>query len=654
MAEEFVKLNVPQAAYLFDGVASANARRRNPRSRRQHQKFPGQRVRLARTVGDPCTGVYPEANSGANTFWIVILSGEYDPDTAGDLDVSWTDQQSISDPKHTAHNIESPGWVPEGTEIIVVHHSGQWWFARDGEDSGSPTTTTPNPGCTGTCQWSWSASDAAWSLSADTCATAAPTTTTASPITTTTAACSTTSTTSSTTTTTATPSCNCLYPTYCGTFDGEGTTTQCSEHDQDPNTSCPPTTTSTTSTTGGPTTTTCPPTTTTVPPQCSAGCDWVWAPVGWLKTSDSCNPVCACPDPPSSGDICDTYHTPCVIPPETTAPPPPTCGGTCDYWCPSVGGTWTQMSNDCVGGQAGCTCAAPSGPCDVCGPLQVSCITPGNTTTTTADPCDPTTPAPTTTTKGDCTDCKWKYDIDLDEWLVIEDNCQPSCSCQAPVGDGFIGGETAIVPCGEETTTTAGPTTTSTTTTSTTTTTSDPCENVACLLYNVNNFWQTYPSAPCDDPCECEGSGDQVEPGGGSTKWSLCAIPGTTTTCNPATDGATWTCGQVSLCPELPPAWVLTDNCCPGRVPDPPTGTCNCSTQDSPEAVSCGDPAGSTTGAPTTTTANPCSPTGCELLCVGGFYETEFGGECDASCFCVDNGEACTDGKLSTCITTTP
>ena len=94
---------------------------------------PSQYTRLAKTVKDPVDDLYPDADTGANTFWIVFLDGSYTIDTDADLTPSWTPRQAVDDAGTTAHCI--PGhWVKEGTIVVVTFHPGvgsvgQWWFS---------------------------------------------------------------------------------------------------------------------------------------------------------------------------------------------------------------------------------------------------------------------------------------------------------------------------------------------------------------------------------------------------------------------------------------------------------------------------------------------------------------------------------------------
>jgi hypothetical protein len=129
-------------------------------------------------------------------------------------------------------------------------------------------------------------------------------------------------------------------------------------------------------------------------------------------------------------------------------------------------------------------------------------------------------------------------------------------------------------------------------------------------LQDVNGFWVVH--TDCDSPCTCRQAGDQVPPGSDDTLWSVCdnVATTTTTTCNPATDNATWTCGAIALCPELPPRWGLSeDNCCEGKVPDFPVALCDCDNFASQEVVDCNDPVGSTSVPPTTTTSTTTTTT---------------------------------------------
>ena len=107
----------------------------------------------------------------------------------------------------------------------------------------STTTTTTAPPCAGKCRMTWSVATQTWSITSNACGT--PTTTTSTSTTSTTgggtstttttpfgscaAMTSTTSTTGggTSTTTTTPPPCQCQYPPWCGSFDGECTDVYC-------------------------------------------------------------------------------------------------------------------------------------------------------------------------------------------------------------------------------------------------------------------------------------------------------------------------------------------------------------------------------------------------------------------------------------------
>lgn len=338
------------------------------------------------------------------------------------------------------------------------------------------TTTTPDPNtnasnCSGDCEWTWDAANNWWVLTDDSCVdgtttTGAPTststtttarppcsypgtstttsTTTTSAPTSTTTSTSTTSTTSTTTTTTQAP-CHCLYPTTCGTVDGETIRTSCSRGTS-VNDTCPTTTTTDTSTT----TTTCNcNTTSTYPPgpgPCQVPCEFYKDPVyGWVLISGGTCSAATCPcyaPGPGEGSDCDTVFRPCVVIPPPPPPPPLPCTGNCYYvWIPLSG--WRWLGSNCSGGTRGCYCEAPSFNGSDCGErLTLPCVEPlpPGTTTTTVNPCvscytttttSTTTTSTTTTTTPVPSCCRdqaaftrsidiWCYDSGEDVYTLLD------------------------------------------------------------------------------------------------------------------------------------------------------------------------------------------------------------------------------------------
>jgi hypothetical protein len=407
-------------------------------------------------------------------------------------------------------------------------------------DDVTSTTVAPVAQCTGSCKWTWSVADGKWTLATKDCTshqytstsatTAGPSTTTSEPTTTsapttsTTCACppysgnqsgivcvssttsttgapttsttggvttsttagtttSSSSTTAAPTTTTASPegNCECQYPAFCGSTEGECTYTQCSTVVATP-IQCQPGTSTTscdcnTSTTGGPT---------TAPPGCTEGCDWVGiaAPGGgtvWHRVSNGCTADCACNAPSAAPNICFTAHTDCVVP-QTTPAPDPFCLGYCDWTCIADDNgvfVWVSTFQNCRNLRVPtCHCDPPSYSCDECNQRERTPCGDGITGTTLVPPWDNTTtrgpcytcyttqttgttgsPTSTSTTQAGCQNCKLKWNGS--SWDTVENNCSP-CDCGPPGHDGYDICETIQVPCGTSTTTTAAPTTSTT------------------------------------------------------------------------------------------------------------------------------------------------------------------------------------------------
>ncbi len=434
------------------------------------------------------------------------------------------------------------GFIVEG--IIDVANQTMWVVGAGGSGVGGGTTetstTTTIAPCAGSCRWVWNADNTSWSLgggedncSTPTTTTTTTTTTTGDPSTTTTpdpCPCNTTTTgdpsTSTTTSTTPTP-CNCIYPSYCGSTDGECTATYCASGIVTPQVAC--TTTTTTSSTTSTTTTTsdcdCATTTTTTASPCS-GCSFVLTPNGWTIYEDGCypSPTCfPCQVPSDSGNLCSlAMDVPCGGPPATTTPCPPTCGGCCIWLWISQIGQWYGLDTpnadwNCEGckscGVNDCQCTPPSAPGSGCQAVATLCqsgaLSTSTTTTSAPDggggggPCahcytsttTSSTTTSTTTTCGSC-NCGCIYQWGGSSWSQTVNNCDASvCYCGPPSADGTgaCEVETAQTPCVPTTTTTT------TSTTTTTTTTCTPCD-CSCTVRCSDGFVLTN---SCTGDCYC-------------------------------------------------------------------------------------------------------------------------------------------------------
>ena len=554
-----------------------------------------------------------------------------------------------------------------------------------------PTTTTTvpwdEPECTGQCKWVANAS-LEWTLDTDSCGsatTAEPTTTTtaepdpssttAEPTTTTTPCCpvhvilttstttadpsSTTTTpdltsTSTSTTTTTTPEpttttteapCQCLYPTFCPTQEGECTYTYCGAPDASTEPDCGPTTTAAPTTT-----TTCDCESTQLPAPCQAGCDWIGLPgdMGWYwwqKTS-GCSADCPCSSP--AGDpTCATAHTDCVpIPPVT--PTPATCGGLCEYECAylDVAQTktgWVLVDVSCHRtGSISCSCHGPTQPCTCGENAAVPCVAPPTSTTTAAPPtftdCQlkcfttTTTAGPTTTTTIGCETggCKWRSAGAGLGWTKEDDTCPDACPCLYPDDPPPDACSTQLAGCfgttAPPTTTTAEPTTT---TTAEPTTTTTAAAGYCCL---AENCLGPYTEA------ECTGLGGTwyatVEECAAACIPTTTAPPSTTTTlecvgstCQLKCDGSYWQpfldlCLAPCVCHGV--SHYQGEPCLPEEFGQTDAGSCETSTT--------GPPTTTTTAAPTTTTTAPGTTTTAEPVgwcCTNGCYSGYTQSECD-------------------------
>lgn len=357
---------------------------------------------------------------------------------------------------------------------------------------GSTTTTTtvapevPLPGlCEGLCKWLWNEVDNRWYIEEDNCSpntstTPDPSTSTSTtsttlcpcPATSTTAGPTTTTTTTTleptTTTTTAKP-CQCIYPSFCGSEDGECTYTYCSSFTIDPPSECDP------NYPPGTTTTTCDcNTTTTNSPD--ENCLYVCINGQWiLHQNNSPDGECFPPDKPcNAANNCESTGGQADFP--TPPEPPGSCPGSCDYaWVPTLA-TWIKISHECDG--SACDCVPPSEPgvdTDECHTISQPCGLqspygggggddegggggPTPRPTTTLAPCwncgSSTTSSTTTTEAPECNYCQYKWNGT--SWVRQVDKCYP-CSCQYPSSDGLDTCQVIRTPCGATSTTTPEP-----------------------------------------------------------------------------------------------------------------------------------------------------------------------------------------------------
>lgn len=416
---------------------------------------------------------------------------------------------------YNIYDTEWPALQPPNEKYIVVRKEkyGRWLcdeppgqLTTAATQTTSTTTTTLHP-CGGSCKYIWNAGQNAWILSSDGC-TNNPTTTTSSttttqpadgcicPQTTTTTTTSTTSTSTTTTTvegettttttttstTTTTDDCNCIYPPFCGTNDGECTWVSCVAGQSEVPHDCTTTTTSTS-------TTTCDCNTTTTKPGCSGGCNYVWSPNQfWIQTSNECTAECPCATPNSAGivgGLCEPQFMPCVVPGDVLS-----CGGLCQYWWVPAIAQWVLTESWCGPGP-GCFCSEPSIAGNICAPINVPCqsviippILPNS-----CEACYTSTTSSTTTTVGDCPgNCKWHWDNITFLWVRDSSECVPPCNCVRPAYDGqnqFGCNEVAWTPCFYFPTTT----TTTTTTTSTTTTTCADSGTKLSIAVGPTQLW---------------------------------------------------------------------------------------------------------------------------------------------------------------------
>lgn len=470
--------------------------------------------------------------------------------------------------------------------------------------------------CWGQCDFIWDATNNYWTLNINGCGS----TTTPDPATTTsttTSEClcppgatttddpaSTSSTTTSSPTTTTTPRpCNCLYPNFCGTSNGQHTQTFCTDQVQviyyygpgstlaQPNHPCPPTTTTSTSTTTSGTTTTCDcATTTSAPSDCSAPhkCTWAYMPTGaggsfqWQLKSNTCSAQCPCQPPSDPGAPCEEKDTPCIVP---TPVPPTACKGECTYWgVEGVG--WILTDNLCNGGTdgAGCGCTPPSATPTGCAPAKVPCVSPNTPTTAALGPCAAcysTQPPITTTTcapcSKPCSKCKWQYSTSCGQMVLVENTCSGDCGCfSAPFVDpaaNWPDGSVVETDCDANTTTTAAPTTT-------TTGTASPCNSYCAYRYSPDCGGWALAHNPCagdcptcpDPPASPGFPNQQLEIRCAGTTTTTTAGPTTTTTCPPTTTTTTSTTTgaptTTTVCLTTTTAAATTTTCAPGFAPN--------------------------------------------------------------------------------------
>lgn len=472
------------------------------------------------------------------------------------------------------------------------------------------TTTTSFPEfpgsqiCLGECKYIWDEPTGVWELDTNNCQTSTTTTTTTTSSTTTGGAETTTTTPAcvcgdpkvqNTTTSTTTGVCECTYPIFCGTTDGDCTYTPCSTGDTTPTVECITTTTTTTcdcntSTTAGPDKVGC--------------CHWVALPNAqggwfWSLVGNDCANTCICVEPTIAPN-CNEAVNDCFIPAPSNGQVPQTCTETCIYWWIPELLRWHLTSSNC-GNFSICTCTEPSYAGEDCTPVEVPCQFPNGE----AGPddscwqCYPTTTS-TTTTPGPCdTGCLWQWSGTA--WVLESNTCLGDCSCLPPSHDGRAVCEVAHTPCVPATTST-----TSTTTTTTSSTTTPACTAWTC------SFW-------CDCPC---GDAEWDPAANGGLGGYTCVSDGSS---GIVTDrGMPWCAGEAG-CDCVPyyngtpyPLYTPCDDIygsTGGNASCPPPLSCNqfsgsggC--QDTPDPLTTTTcPPGSTTTTSTTTTTTTTTST---------------------------------------------
>lgn len=342
-----------------------------------------------------------------------------------------------------------------------IQSSNRWYLDTDGCSANKPSTTS-------TTSTSSSTTSATTTLPNCLCpieiTTSAPTDTS-------------TSTSTSSSTTTENP-CECLYPTFCGTETGQCTITDCSTAEQPASEIDPACSTTTTVDCSGYTTTVAPTDDPCVyecvgpyhwqyvsgscagktapsgdcecgeqalgggggggpigppSPNCSGGQSWFWNHLieAWVWYLGTCNYYYSCPDgtsgpcvaePPSrSGDLCETYSTPCrcVGPGTTRNPCEPTTSSTTTTLNPCqtercvwewISASWQKQSDDCP---SDCPCVPPvdeGNECDLQATYCAGRTTTSSTTTTKAWWCVYFNAGPLSGTSG-CTQVTTTYPV---------------------------------------------------------------------------------------------------------------------------------------------------------------------------------------------------------------------------------------------------
>jgi hypothetical protein len=119
-----------------------------------------QQSRLAITVRDPNTDVYPAAADEPNTYWIVFVDGEFTA-VQGNQAHTLSARQTLTKARALAHNlIDGPGaYVAENTLIEVTWHSRHWWFYYGAEE---PSTSSGSSGSSGSSASSGAPAEKCW------------------------------------------------------------------------------------------------------------------------------------------------------------------------------------------------------------------------------------------------------------------------------------------------------------------------------------------------------------------------------------------------------------------------------------------------------------------------------------------------------------
>lgn len=433
--------------------------------------------------------------------------------------------------------------------------------------------------------------------------------------------------TTSTSSTSTTSGCDCLWPTFCGTIDGQVAYTSCSTVPNNPPNCSSTTTTSTTS-----------PTCDCTDNCSSKSCIWEFTGYGvggeyrFNLVSSECEPNCGpCAEPTTcpSGRYSTTYCS-------TTSATTPTdceCYPSWSTW------KWNPVTNDwdmielcnSFTGTTGsltfytcCTATKPTGTGTLCEERRTLCYKSTNQASSTTDPCykycHSTTSTSTTTNPCVTGSCLYQATHDTTAWVRLSTTCPASCQCTGPTYTGCPD-ELVKVPCGS---------------TTTTSTTSIQCELRSCQF-------------------ECQLVGGQTDAPwyAGSTKvaWYVTAKQ----------------CGNIGDVINGDPGTAFYQCCCSG----PGAGSCaslsdvgNVTTGGCYSDSASGTCSNTTTSSTTTTstTTAGCNAE-CNYQCLGGLW-TLIGTGCPAGCGCtvgVTPGGACTGsgveagicGTTSTTTTTT-